>query len=187
MRLVASIAPVVHNFDRIAPHPEALNLFFALTIWSVVPKTMFWYWWLHSNEKLNAKYFIITPLTTTKPASHKEFVEAPAVDYSASELPRSKSSRVFWSCATLLIWLGLGWVTFTFGFQVQDIGRGDVKVFSVYKGADVANGGVGLWIPWSLLWATFYSLFTAIAFTVLRDTVRIVKDQDLHTLTRWGR
>ena len=38
---VATIAPVVHNLDRVATYPKALSLFFAITTLLMVPKTAF--------------------------------------------------------------------------------------------------------------------------------------------------
>jgi hypothetical protein len=172
--LTARFAAVVHNFDRVARHPEALSLYFAITFWLVIPKTVFWYWWLHSSERSNAKYFVISPLTRTRPASYKEFAAAPFVDFSSAETSRSMVSRVFWSCAIVLFWLLAFAVCVNFGWQGQS-GPAARDIGFRFSVEQVAAGGIGAWLPWSLLMITFLAFLQAIVLTIVRDIWLLIR------------
>jgi hypothetical protein len=95
------MAPVVHNFDRIAPNPDVLSLFFAVGVLLVVPKAAFFFIWLNSSRIAMYRHLVISPLTAMTPRSPTEFLTESFHDEKArDEKPRSVASRIFWSFDT---------------------------------------------------------------------------------------
>ena len=164
--LVSLFAPVVRNFDRVAQNPEALSLYFALTVLLVIPKTALFFLWLNSSRMAMYRHLVISPLTATSPRRMQEFIEEPLEERKAlPEKPRSLASRIVWSL-TILVLLSFGaFVILNFGWEVQR-GKQHARYAEL---ASVAQGGWALWIHWSLKWTTFMSLLLGIIASIVRD------------------
>ena len=169
---VSKVAPVVHNFDRIAPHPEALSLFFAITTLLILPKALFFFIWLNSSRLGMYRHFIVSPLTATSPRNLREFVTEPLHDEEKrDENPRSLFSRIFWSLLIIVIGCLLGFVVLQFGW---DIGKPVVGA-DLEKMKRIAGGGLALWFAWSLKWTTFEGLLFAVVICIVRDYLVFLK------------
>jgi len=163
---VATIAPVVYNFDRIARYPEALSLFFAITTFLIIPKTAFFYIWLNSSRLSMYRHFVISPLTSTSPKNPGEFITEPlSQGKTPEEKPRSLVSRVGWSLLIVIVGASLVFTNLVSGWEIPKR-----PIEAIPQGlVDVAKGGLSLWFYWSLKWATFTALLLAIVASIARD------------------
>lgn len=165
----ASHALVVHNFDVIGINTRALNLYFGTTLWLLLPKVAFWYWWLNSNFAANGRYFVITPETQEVAGGLREFALEPVQPQPAGP-PRSMGSRVFWSCLEVFIAIVGLWAMLRFGYGLNEHTRpGESMGFHSTVGT-IVQMGTSLWLPWSVFYSGITSLFLAIAVVVLLDS-----------------
>ena len=166
--VIGTIAPVVHNFDKVAPSPQALSLFFAVTTLLIVPKTVFFFIWLNSSRIAMYRHLVISPLTSTSPKRPGDFVTEPLHEQTArDEKPRSLVNRVFWSLLIVLISCSIVYVNMVSGWEVTKR-----PVNAIPKELlEVASGGASLWLYWSLKWTTLTALLLAITFCIVRDYV----------------
>ena len=168
--LVESMAfiPAIHNFDKIATHPEAVRLYIALAILLVIPKSFAVYDWLKKNPNMWMRQFIITPLTTTKPTSAQLATRLSKTEEEIAQMPtepRSRASAIFWSLMILGFALSIS-IVFVF-----DAGR-STNDAHIQEGINkIAKGGLFMWFEFSLMKSTFTSLLLAVSVVVLKDYI----------------
>ena len=168
---LARIAPVIHNFDPVAPHPAGLALYFALGVLLVPAKAVLVHCWLNSSRIAMYRHFVISPLTPAIPASANDFVREPVRDGPAGEAPRSLGSRIRWSLAILLFTVAGLVLLVQLGWEIPANQPGDRR----HELARLAGGGFALWVKWSLLWTSYGALLFAILVNVLRDWGRFLQ------------
>lgn len=172
--LVESMAfiPAIHNFDKIATHPEAVRFYIALAILLVIPKSFAVYDWLKKNPNMWMRQFIITPLTTSSPASPQLATRLGKTEEEIAKLPtvpRSRASAIFWSLMILGFAVG---ATYVF---LYDIGAPTHDSYVQEVSNKIAKGGVFMWLEFSLLNSTFASLLLAISTVVIKDYITYFK------------
>jgi hypothetical protein len=169
---IGKLAPVVHNFDRVAPHPEALSLFFAVTTLLILPKAAFFFIWLNSSRFAMYRHFVVSPLATSSPAHVWQFITEPLHDEKVrEEKPRSVRSRFAVSLLIVVILGLLTYVILQFGWELNKNGVAvpdDLQLLS--------RGGWWLWFVWSLKWGTLAAFFSAILACILRDYSSLLSD-----------
>lgn len=169
-RLVESMAfiPAIHNFDKIATHPEAVRFYIALAILLVIPKSFAVYDWLKKNPNREIRQYVISPLTDTQPASSLQMWTDGAMTEDQIKRqptnPRSITSRIFWSILILLFAIGCLVVLFTEGFSTSSAYLQDLYLL-------IAKGGVAMWYQLAIKHATFTALLLAISAFVIKDYV----------------
>lgn len=172
--LVESMAfiPAIHNFDKIATHPEAVRFYIALAILLVIPKSFAVYDWLKKNPNMWMRQFIITPLTTTAPTSSQLATRLSKNEAEIEQLPtlpRSRASAIFWSLMILGFALSIS-IVFVF-----DAGR-STNDAHIQEGINkIAKGGLFMWFEFSLMKSTFTSLLLAVSAVVLKDYILYFK------------
>jgi hypothetical protein len=163
-----AFVPAIHNFDKIATHPEAVQFYIALGVLLVIPKSYAVYDWLKKNPNREMRQYVISPLTDIKPASSRQIW----TDGGMSEeqikqqptKPRSMASRMFWSIMILLFAVGCVVVLFTEGFSKTSAYLQDNYQF-------IGQGGASMWFQFSIKKATFTALLLAISAFVINDYV----------------
>jgi hypothetical protein len=171
--LVESMAfiPAVHNFDKIATHPEAVRFYIALAILLVIPKSFAVYDWLKKNPNMWMRQFIITPLTTSKPTSAQLATRLSKTEEEIAQMPtepRSRASAIFWS---LMI---LGFAAVAIGMLFME-GFSKTSAFLQEDYKKIGMGGFSIWYEFSLRNATFTSLLLAISTVVIKDSITYFK------------
>jgi len=164
--------PAVHNFDKIAIHPEAVRFYIALAILLVIPKSFAVYDWLKKNPNMWMRQFIITPLTTTAPTK-SQFVARHTKNEDEIAImpnePRSRASAIFWSLMILLFTVGTMIVTWSEG------GFGRDSFYVNMLNARITQGGIPMWFELSVKNMTFTGLLIAISFVVIEDYITLFR------------
>lgn len=172
--LVESMAfiPAVHNFDKIATHPEAVRFYIALAIFLIIPKSMSIYHWLRKNPIKELRQYVISPLTNTQPAStHQVATDSWMTEEQIKQQPtkkRSMASRIFWSLMILLFTFGCSYIIYILGY-----GGSQPYMQEVEK--NIAVGGLVIWFQLSLKMTTFIGLLIAISAFVIKDYLTYFK------------
>lgn len=172
--LVESMAfiPAVHNFDKVAVHPEVVRFYIVLAILLVIPKSFAVYDWLKNNPNMWMRQFIITPLTTTAPASSQLATRLSKSEEEIEKLPtvpRSRASAIFWSLMILLFTISTMIVTWSEG------GFGRDSFYVNMLNARIIQGGISMWFELSVKNMTFTGLLLAISFVIIRDYITYFK------------
>lgn len=171
--LIESMAfiPAIHNFDKIATHPEAVRFYIALAILLVIPKSFAVYDWLKKNPNMWMRQFIITPLTTSSPASPQLATRLGKTEEEIAKLPtvpRSRASAIFWSLMILGFAVGAIGMLFMEGFS-----KTSAFLQEDYK--KIGMGGFSIWYEFSLRNTTFTSLLLAISTVVIKEYITYFK------------
>lgn len=164
--------PAVHNFDKIATHPEAVRFYIALTILLVIPKSFAVYDWLKKNPNMWMKQLIITPLTTTKPTSAQLATRLSKTEEKIAQMPtepRSRASAIFWS----LMILGFGFIVPT--TMIIHNGFSTTSEYVAGRQHFVALGGLLMWFQISLKQMTLTALMYSICAVIIRDYIIFFK------------
>ena len=172
--LVESMAfiPAIHNFDKIATHPEAVRFYIALAILLVIPKSFAVYDWLKKNPNMWMKQFIITPLTTTKPTSAQLATRLSKTEAEIAQMPtvpRSRASAIFWSLMILLFMLMM---CFVFVF---DTGFSNTSEYVQKLQNRIAMNGVLMWYQLSVKQMTVSVLLLTVSAVIIRDYIIFFK------------
>jgi len=173
--LVESIAfiPAVHNFDKVAVHPEVVRFYIALAIFLVIPKSFAVYNWLKQNPNMWMRQLIITPLTTTAPTSSQLATRLSKSEEQIQRLPtvpRSRASAIFWS----LMILGFALMTILVEFSAGGEYQKDSSYLNILN-ARTAASGASMWFQLSVKHMTFTGLLLAISFVIIRDYITYFK------------
>jgi hypothetical protein len=165
---ISTVAPVVHNFDRISPNAEFISFFFAVTTLLMILKCAIFFRWLNFDRVGMYRHFVISPLTATSPKHGTEFVTDALEDgLPREEKSRSLTSRVGWSLLVVLIGSALILTVLISGWEIpKPPANGAPEGL-----ADVAKGGLSLWLYWSVKRTTFAALLLAILASIVRDYV----------------
>jgi len=172
--LVESIAfiPAVHNFDKVAVHPEVVRFYIALAILLVIPKSFAVYDWLKNNPNMWMRQFIITPLTTTAPASSQLATRLSKTEEEIEKLPtvaRSRTSAIFWSLMILFVGIIVPSVMiFVNGFSNH-------SEYVTGRQNRIAIGGIAMWYQLSVSQMTISALMYAICTVIIRDYITYFK------------
>ena len=164
--------PAIHNFDKIATHPEAVRFYIALAILLVIPKSFAVYDWLKKNPNMWMKQFIITPLTTTKPTSAQLATRLSKTEAEIAQMPtvpRSRASAIFWSLMILLFMLMM---CFVFVF---DTGFSNTSEYVQKLQNRIAMNGVLMWYQLSVKQMTVSVLLLTVSAVIIRDYIIFFK------------
>jgi hypothetical protein len=173
---MAQVAPVITNLAPLARAPEALSLYFAITLILIVPKSVFFYLWLNSSLRGNYRHLVISPLTARTPKRPTDFVLQPLkTGGEDDEVARSMASRIGWSIGIALLSAGALFYLLRFGFEVA----GSSPHSAPTKYLLLAQGGWRLWLGWSLTRTMCYALIFAIFACVMRDVFAFVVQPSL--------
>ena len=167
---INSFASVVSNFDRIVEFPEKLRLYFAISIVLVIPKTLFFYFWLNSNRLANYRHFVSSPLTAFKPKTPTDFAASSDKVGTSEEKHSSMRDRIAWSIGILFFSFLAVVYLLNYGFEVS---RGLTTGLSSYR--SVVRGDWTLWLAWSVVRTMFCGLVFAAMACVIRDYLSALK------------
>jgi hypothetical protein len=165
---VATLAPIVRNFDKLAPVPLHLQLYLALSICLVLPKAVSVLLWLHADREGAYRQHVVSPLTRTKPGGVSEFIMQPIRDLNPgvaqpTSTPRSFVSALFWSLLILVVTLAIEWAVMNTGWQVA-AGKS-----ASLEATLIVGGGFDLWLTWSACYMSFIGVIMAVQICIVRD------------------
>lgn len=175
---LATVFPVISNFDKIAVRPEIVRVYISITTLLIVPKVYLFIQWLDSDYLGTYRHLVISPLTRSAPASGREFLlggdptEQP-VNREPGK-PRSLFARFVGSLLMAGFLLFLAFVATTqWGYEISHSRETLPSIEAGYR--RIASGGVGMWWEWEL--RTFFTaLILAIPICVARDYWRYLRD-----------
>jgi hypothetical protein len=170
---IALVAPAVHHFDRIAPDPEAISFFLAITIVVALVKAAVFFRWLNVDRIGMYRHLVISPLTDTAPKRGMEFLTDALNDSNIREERfRPMRSRVIWSLSALFMAAALVVTILISGWELVQSPRVSTPEALVR----VAQGGLALWFYWAVIRMTFCAFLLAIIASILRDYVSFLVD-----------
>lgn len=168
------IAPIIGKIDiHNSAQPDAVRLYLALTLLLLIPKTAALYLWLNNRRGGNFDQLVISPLTENHAGSVGDYVVEP-LRHSEKKIPtkkRSWVSRIIWSVLIFAFTAGMLWANLNAGSP--DSSNSEIR--DVYR--YVGQGGVVMWVQWSVKQMTFLAFLLAISITVGRDYVTFFKQK----------
>ena len=173
VRLMSSLTPLIHRFDRIATEPQVLSFFLALSPFLLVPKVAVVLRWLESDKVRIYRYLVISPTATRIPKGPLAFVTDPLRTNAENRVPATQQSisrarAISLSLATmfLALLLGIFYPLYLYGWDFVQGRGGDFREMWVIR------GGWRLWLSWSVYQMGLSALFLAMGYAVLREYVR---------------
>lgn len=173
VRLMSSLTPLIHRFDRIAAEPQALSFLLALSPFLLVPKVAAVLRWLESDQLRIYRYLVISPAATSVPKGPLAFVTDPLRTNAensarAAQQPISRTRAISQSLAILLfaLLIGIFYPLYIYGWDFVQGRGGDFRQMWTIQ------GGWRLWLSWFVYQMSLSALFLAMGYAVLREYVR---------------
>jgi hypothetical protein len=171
---VQHIAPFIGKIDiHNSAHPDVVRLFLALTLFLLIPKIAALYLWLNNRRNGSFNQLVVSPLTDTHAGGVGEYVAEPLSKGERNKpvKKRSWASRIIWSVLIFAFTAGMLWANLNAGSP--DSSNSEIRDVYRYAG----QGGVAMWVQWSVKQMTFLAFLLAISITVGRDYVSFFKQK----------
>lgn len=163
--LVDTMQLVISGLGYVTPErtllPEAARLYLSVTFLLVIPKVLFFFYWLNSDRKGIYRHLVISPLTDQSPVNPGEFIIEPMQDgdkQPRQQKSRSMFSRILWSSLILALSLGVLWLI------LDPFTSNDKTLYRSFMA-----GGYLMWFGWAVKFLTLASFYFAVCLCIGRD------------------